>query len=303
VSGVQAAASYKELAVHIDQSRYKAFWQNPERYRLIYECNLHCSAMPYGLARGTAFHRIAELQHEGKALDPDIDAILESEDIEKEARDNAWRMYYAYRGYINNPHPPKVLAMEKEWYLNLRHAQDPVGLEHAMCGRVDQITESNAGLFVVDTKTAHSRTQLARVKKNWLTDKQADFLLIGAKALGYDVKCLLIHVILETTPPRIWELAVTRTPAQLEQTKRSALLTCSIIEHLRFTHGVDEPWPHLDNEWPCSTPDKCDYRSICGRRTRHPSAPTFAEHPDAIPDGFKLRKEHLALLRPSEEMK
>ena len=177
------------------------------------------------------------------------------------------------------------------------HHQLPLGRRglsdsgHHLCGRVDQIIESDAGLFVLDTKTAHAKTQLARTKKDWLTNKQADFLLIGAKALGYTPKCLIIHVILETTPPRVWEIPVTRTAAQLEQLKRSALLTCATIEHLRSTFGIDNPWPHLDAQWPCNTADRCDYRSICGQ--------SMSDLGHGILDvDFKPRKEHLALLRP-----
>jgi len=297
--------------LYIDFSRYKCFTENPERYRLIYEQNLHPKAMPYGLARGTAFHRIAELMEilkKDKDAYPvtfgrDIDRALIEEGIEAEARDNAWRMYHAHQSYVNNPHPPKILEMEREWSLPLddpkvpanemRSAIIPTASGHHLCGRVDQIIESDAGRFVLDTKTAHAKTQLARTKKDWLTNKQADFLLIGAKALGYNVKCLIIHVILETTPPRIWEITVTRTAAQLEQLKRSALLTCSIIEHLRSTFGIDDPWPHLDAQWPCNTADRCDYRSICGQHIEYPM--------DLV--DFKERKEHLALLRPKQETK
>lgn len=292
--------------MYIDFSRYKCFTENPERYRLIYEQNLHPRAMPYGLARGTAFHRIAELRGGDKWNKTDIDASLLGEGVSLEALDNAWRMYEAYLGYVNNPHPPKILEMEKEWSLPLMCGKmdhmggimDPsaCGIEsgHSLCGRVDQIIESDAGRFVLDTKTAHAKTQLARTKKDWLTNKQADFLLIGAKALGYDVKYLIIHVILETMPPRIWEIEVTRTAAQLEQLKRSALLTISMIEHLRSTFGIDNPWPHLDAQWPCNIADRCDYHSICGQ--------AMSDLGHGILDvDFKPRKEHLVLLTPKPE--
>ncbi|MGH7234428.1 MAG: PD-(D/E)XK nuclease family protein, partial [Candidatus Saccharimonadales bacterium] len=45
--------------MNIDQTRMKAFWQNPERYRLAYELNIMPKTFPYGLQRGIAFHTIA----------------------------------------------------------------------------------------------------------------------------------------------------------------------------------------------------------------------------------------------------
>jgi hypothetical protein len=75
----------------IDQTRMKAFWRNPERFRLTYELNLVPKATAYGLSRGIAMHTIAELRHQGQTREQ-IDAVLQEKQCGPKPIAVAWQM-------------------------------------------------------------------------------------------------------------------------------------------------------------------------------------------------------------------
>ena len=61
-----------------------AFWRNPERYRLTYECNLVPITLDYGLSRGISFHLIKEGKWHG-LTDAECNVLVAQEVSDQQA--------------------------------------------------------------------------------------------------------------------------------------------------------------------------------------------------------------------------
>jgi len=276
----------------IDQTRYKAFWQNPELYRLKYEKNLVAKAMAYGLSRGTAFHCIADLKAGGMP-DDFIQAVLEGREpdprgqtlsLSPDAIQNAWILWRVFEATYPPEYGIQVLDHEREF-------QVPIGAEarHFAVGRLDQIVMYQGDLWVGEMKTAYAKASYDKLLDDWNHNKQADFVMLGARSLGFEVKGVLVRYAVEKTPPVCFPpLEITRSEHALNLTLLNVHQTCEIIEMLRATFGIEQPWPHLSN-WPCSVVGKCEHEAICGRASD--------EIDPAELEGFKSREEHLVLMR------
>ena len=263
----------------IDQTRYSAFWLNPERWRLRYALDLDAlkdgAPAKYGRDRGTTFHIISECEHKQVSYE----ARLHEEVKDETARNMGRVMYSAYKK-ATNPKFTKIAA-ELEFCVPIE------GSPHQMVGRLDAILElPNKQLWVGETKTASMRADLAKLKWEWQRNPQADFVIIGAKSLGYDVEGVMVHTVKEAKPePRVWPIEVRRSPQQLNVMKYNVHQTCEIIKMLVETFGVDRPWPHVPPTFnPCTRADYCDFEQDCG-------------HVDLDKSCYTKREEHLELLR------
>ena len=266
--------------MYLDQTRFDAFWRNPELYRLTYEVNLVPTVMPYGLARGVAFHRIAELSAAGKS-EQEINAALQNEGLPQRAIAVAWVLW---RECERTADPNQVkLGFELEFVSPI------AGSPHAMVGRLDEILKLGEEVWVGELKTANEKARYERVRQEWEQKKQADFVLLGARALGYDPKGVLVRIVVEGAPPKVWPFAVTRSDHQLQATELAVHQTCEIVEFMRRTFGTSMPWPHISYNYPCSMPDKCEYQEICQRKTTDWTTEEL--------QGFKPREEHLELMK------
>lgn len=282
--------------MYLDQTRFKAFWQNPELYRLQYEKMLEPRAGIYGIQRGTAFHVIAESKHLGLA-DEVIQAILEGKqpnpvgqilELSPDAIANAWGMWPCFE----RAYPPgcgiEVESVEREF-----KRQALPDSPHFAVGRIDQILTYHDTPWVGETKTAYAKANYDRLLDDWAHNVQADFMILGARELGYDVNRVLVRVVVERIPPMCFPpIEVERSEHQLAVMSLNIHQTCEIIEMMRHTFGIDVPWPHLAN-WPCNVLDKCEFSSLCGRAT-------YEIEPDELAL-FKERKEWLKLMRKEQK--
>jgi hypothetical protein len=264
--------------VNLDFSRFDAFYRNPEKYRLHYELNLVPAQKNYYLERGIAFHLMLEYWSNGKRAG-EIDLLVAREVQDLKAIATAKRMF-AHWLQRYNPSGPIILAAEPEFLQQLPNSP------HSICGKIDQILEIDGRQWVGEVKTTNVRNTFAKISTQWATRKQAEFELIGAQALGYKPLGLLVRTVVESSPPKIWELVVKRTAYQLELVRLAVHQTCEMIEFMRRTFGIDQPWPHSENSWPCMNKEKCEYGKICG-----------VSRPEQDTSGFKQREEHLAILR------
>jgi len=273
----------------LDQTRYEAFWANPERYRLAYELNIVPRETPYGLSRGTALHLINEWHH-AQLSDAEIDSRLKADPaISEKARLNAWQLWreleraYPILSATSSSQPVKIAA-------EVEFTHQIPGSPHGLCGRIDEIIQLPDGRHVVgELKSANARRRYDDVRREWETKKQADFVLLGARSLGYSPIGVMVRVAVEGTPPKVWAFDVTRTERQLSLAMLHVHQTCEIIEFMRRTFGVNDPWPHLTHSWPCAKSGACEHEPICCH--------TRAELTPDMLDGYAERQEHLELLR------
>lgn len=274
----------------IDGTRTKAFWSNPERYRLAYECNLTPAVTGYALQRGIAMHTaldLAALNYPHAAMVAVLKGKILSSDgrLLELADSHAAAMGLALaEAYLAKADTYEVIESELEFDFRID------GSEHRGVGRLDQIIKLDDGkLWLLEFKSGSSKTSRSRKEEEWLSDLQADFEILGARSAGYEVEGVRVQYVLEMTPPRVWEpLLVSRSDAQLQRSKLFIHQTCETVEMYRATFGLEQPWPHLAN-WPCTgDASYCGYQNICG-----------CEGPLTVSrfKGFKLREEHLALLR------
>lgn len=268
----------------IDATRMKAFLANPEFFRLKYRQNLAIQStnQPYGLQRGTAFHRIAEEHHIGKS-EAEIDVLLANEVPDAKARTVAKSMFKAYQ-HRYNPHGPRKIASELEFKHQIPNSP------HFIAGRIDGVLDDKGKLWCEETKTAWSGAKADDLKHEWKYNAQADFEIMGARLLGYMVEGVKVRTILERRPVEIWDWDVTRTDEQLRIFLFNVHQVCELINVLETIFGVDNPWPHVANSYPCNRPGKCEYAQagICGRQHASLTAAELA--------GFAPRKEHLACM-------
>lgn len=261
--------------MRIDQSMYRAFVNNPERFRLHYALNLSPAELAFGIQRGSAFHQFME----DWALKISVSRTRQT-CIDKGLNTKAIDIAEAMATVVKEKYPSngklKTLLTEKEF------VYDIPGSPHQMVGKIDHVIEYNGKLYVGDFKTASAKTQRGKKEKEWETDVQADFYLIGVRTLGYETNDFLVRVITETTPVNIWEIFTRRSNQQLNLMLRSTHIVCETINMFVNTFGINEPWPHFSN-WPCDGGSWCEYRNICN---------TFHET-DSLPLGFIPREEHL----------
>jgi len=244
--------------VILDQTRYRAFWNNPEAFRLRYLLDLDAlkegAPSKYGRDRGTVFHILNEGAEDAEAQ---IKATQNPAAVTM-----ARHMHSVYKQATNPKF--KTLAKEVAFRVSIGNGR------HSMAGRIDSIIEPPGGLvWCGETKTASARADLAVTKWEWQRNPQADFEIIGAQSLGYNVEGVLVHIIKEAVPqPRIWQIEVKRTAEQLEIMKRSVEMTCDIIQMLIKQYGIDKPWPHaIPGFNPCLKKGYCDFEQDCACET------------------------------------
>lgn len=270
----------------LDFSRYSAYVQNPERYRLRYILNLvpendeQPTFANYGRRRGTCTHEIldARAKHAGNP------AELKDSLIELRMKHPADLFDRCERLANVMPDLGEFLISEKEFDIPVFE-----GSKHSTIGRIDHIFLGKGNPVVGDFKTAKKRTkkEAAQYLSELSTSFQVPFYLHAAKAMGYETDRFRFHVLIdEKDNPDYLALDVTMGPAEVERRLRHVRAACYGIEGLLRDIGPEYPWPH-SNSWPCCG-DKfmCGYGNICGMRIP----------PGVVPNGFTTRKEHLAQL-------
>lgn len=255
----------------ISYSRYTAYLQNPERYRLTYELGLNVqgSETPtnfnYGKRRGSCFHEIQEARAKGVR-----DSAVTGRKWDEALYQRCVKLVEKVPGFGT------VLLSEKEFELPI------VDGKHSIIGRLDHIADDNGVIRVGDFKTTKQRTkkEMSEYFGNLTSSSQAHFYMHAASALGFPTDQFIYHVLVdEKDKPRYIPLDLQIGPAAIERTLRGVYAACEAIEGLKERIGVDNPWPH-SNHWPCAG-DKffCGYAEICGRQLPK----------GCIPSGFVAR--------------
>lgn len=270
----------------LDFSRYSAYVQNPERYRLRYVLNLipendnQPTFMNYGRRRGTCTHEILDARNTHQ----DIPAELKDALIALRLKHPADLFDRCMKLADVMPDLGRFLVSEKEFDIPVFE-----GSKHSTIGRIDHIFMRDGKPCVGDFKTCKKRTkkEAAQYLGELSTSFQVPFYLHASKAMGYETDTFIFHVLIdEKDNPDYLALPVTMGPVEVERRLRHVRAACYAIEALTRDIGPDYPWPH-SNSWPCCG-DKfmCGYGDICGLRIP----------PGILPNGFTSRKEHLAQL-------
>lgn len=241
----------------ISFSRYSAFVNNPERYRLYYglglvpESDSQATNFNYGRRRGSCVHAILEAT--AKGLRPS--AVTKYEypaDL------------YARCIALAAKMPPltDVILAEQEF-------EYPIGDgRHSITGRVDHIQTSDGVYRVGDFKSTKKRTkkEMSEHLGTLETSPQSHFYLYAADKMGYPTDQFTYHILVdEKDKPDYFPLNITVGSAAIARTMYSVYAACEAIEFLTEKWGVEKPWPHA-NTWPCCG-DKffCGYSELCGR--------------------------------------
>jgi hypothetical protein len=267
----------------LDFSRYSAYVQNPERYRLRYVLNLAPendnvpTFMNYGRRRGTCTHEILD----ARATGGNLDALRGK--FPGELFDRCLKLA------DKMPDLGPFMVSEKEFDIPIFAASGNLpASKHSTIGRIDHVFMRDR-YVVGDFKTCKKRTkkEASQYLGELSTSFQVPFYLHAAKSMGYETDTFIFHVLIdEKDNPDYLELPVIMGPAEVERRLRHVRAACYAIEGLLRDIGSDYPWPH-SNAWPCCG-DKlfCGYGEICGMRIPL----------GAIPYGFVPRQEHLAQL-------
>lgn len=271
----------------IDQTRTKAFWSNPEAYRIQFQLNIVPAAKSYYLDRGTAFHTYIDLKSKSHDVAYTCDVL---------------RGLVDYQGQrFNIPQKPLDQGMMMGDAFLSRHQLGEYTIEaselefnvpidgspHAMVGRLDQVVTIDGKQWLLEFKTANAKASFSKKETEWESDIQADFEIIGARSFGYEVEGVLVQYVLETSPIKVWApLEVRRSEAQLARTLLMVHQTCETVEMYKSTFGLEQPWPHLPN-WKCQG-DWCEYKGICQQQGM-----TL----ESCGKGWKKRDEHLVILQ------
>lgn len=255
----------------ISYSRYKAFVDNPERYRLSYGHGLvpEGDEVPtnfnYGRRRGSCVHAILEATAKGKRPS-ELTGYKYPADLYQRCEKLAAKM----------PPLQDIVVAEHDFEFPIMDGK------HSVTGRIDHIVQTEDGYSVGDFKSTKKRTkkEMSEYLSNLDTSPQSHFYLFAADKLGYTTSNFIYHILVdEKDKPDYFPLPVSVGPAALARTIAEVYAACETITFLTEQYGLDKPWPHSNN-WPCAG-DKvfCGFASICGR-----GLPV-----GCIPDGFTPR--------------
>lgn len=273
--------------MNLDQTRTKAFWSNPESYRIQFQLDIVPAAKSYYLDRGTAFHTYIDLKSKGETPET-IYAVLSGQteyqgqkfNVAEKPLQQGVSMGEAFLA-SHQLGAYEIDASELEFAFPIE------GSSHTMVGRLDQVVTIDGKKWLLEFKTANAKASFSKKETEWESDIQADFEIIGARSFGFDVEGVLVQYVLETAPVKVWApLPVHRSEAQLNRTLLMVHQTAETIEMFKSTFGLEQPWPHLPN-WKCQG-DWCEFKGICQQQGL-----TLA----SAGKGWKKREEHLEILQ------
>jgi hypothetical protein len=132
------------------------------------------------------------------------------------------------------------------------------------------------------TKKGDCSTKL----EEYCRSAQVPFYLLGAGSLGFNTKRFLYRLVIDDpNGVEIQPHFTSRTGLELAAFARGVHQTCCLIEWMKQTFGVEQPWPQLAERF------SSDYLLIMGRRM----------YKDYLPDGFEPKVEHLEILREATD--
>lgn len=240
----------------ISYSKYTAYLQNPERFRLYYILGLTPEGdetpnrMNLGRRRGRCFHELYEGKPRAELIKTyGLDLVKRVEEMASVVPD---------LGPLSH--------VEEEFEL-------PIGDgKHSVVGRMDHAFTADDNFRLGDfksTKGSRTKKELSEYLGELETSAQSHFYLYAARQLGFPTELFTYHVVLDKPnkdgKPRYIPLDLPPIgPAAVDRTMAEVYAACEAIEAMR-AYGDEKPWPH-SNHWPCCG-DRffCGYSEICGR--------------------------------------
>ena len=273
----------------IDNSRYSAFWANPEMYRLTYEKNIVPIVVPYYFGRGILMHELNEKRNKAAMSVKNLKA--EPQRLSDKSKQMGTALFAAFKQRWDGDKSIQLMHDDGRPLAEVAFDLPIPGSPHHIVGKFDEIVQYKDAAWVGDTKTANAKTTEGKKKVEFGYASQPLFYINAARMLGYPVKGMLYRVVTEHVPPKHWVIESKRTDYQLAQHLVSVHQTAETILMYRRAFGVDKPWPHLWS-YPCNYPDwqgnpTCEYAGICGRPTSELSEEDLAS--------FTQRIDHLGL--------
>jgi hypothetical protein len=272
--------------VRIDNSRFSAFWSNPELYRLIYEQNIAPKIPNYYFGRGIRLHELAESRNK-------VTKAVMSVKVSDKSAKMAEALFAAFKRRWDGDHTIQLMYDDGKPLAELEFDVPIPGSSHSIVGRMDEIVQYKDEPWIGDIKTANAKSSEPKKRIEFGYSSQPIFYINAARMLGYPVRGMLYRVVTEHTPPKHWLIESKRTESQLAQGLIMIHQTAEAIQMMKKTFGVDKPWPHLWN-YPCNYPDwqgnpTCEYAGICNR-------PSYDLTEEDLKE-FTTRVEHLDLLK------
>ena len=242
--------------MRISYSKYTAFLQNPERFRLYYGLGLTPEGdetptrMNMGRRRGRCFHEMYEGTDRAK--------LIAEYGLEMVQRCEGMREVVPDLGPLS--------LIEESFEVPILDGK------HSVIGRIDHGFSVDGHFRIGDFKTTkgtRTKKEIGEYFGGLETSTQSHFYLKAADALGHPTDAFTYHVVFDRkdkdSKPRYVPLDLVIGRAEVARTMAEVYAACEAIEFLTKTYGVEKPWPH-SNHWPCCG-DKffCGYQSLCGR--------------------------------------
>lgn len=276
--------------LYIDFSMYSEFWRNPERCRLVYFKNIVPKKRPDYWTLGGMVHKMIEyFVDRGMTIGAAKKLLQQDEEYGKhidEFWDRALRLVECFRMHRAGSGLVKTKA-EQDFRFEL-NKPEPGKVLYIACGRIDEPLMSGKELIVGDIKTKNTRAD-SEMQWKWDRSDQISMYCLGihgGEILNKPQRAV-VTTIVDSSPPRVIEIWTERTPEQLQVFKSSLLQTCDTIVRLIHDYGIDTPWTHLINSYPCSM-NRCEYYTICGQ---------IKIDPAILKRDFKTRIEHLSTVK------
>lgn len=278
----------------IDNSRYTAWWSNPELYRLTYEVNIVPRVQPYYFGRGIHLHELNEARN--KATVALTNLSKDEQKISDRSKKVGDALFQAFKRRWDGDPTFQLLHDAGSPLAEVEFDIAVPGSPHFIVGKFDEIVMYKGDPWVGDLKSANAKASENKKRVEFGYASQPLFYINAARMLGYPVKGMVYRVVTEHTPPKHFVIESKRTQYQLEQHLRHVHQTAETILMYRKTFGTDKPWPHLF-PYPCNSSNfdggpACDYATICNRPTSELTEDDLAN--------FTTRIDHLRTLRLEE---
>ena len=241
--------------MRISYSKYTAYLQNPEKFRLYYMLGLTPEGddtptrMNMGRRRGSCFHAMYEGVPRAELVTKyGLEIVQRCEDM---------------RAVV--PDLGELTLVEAAFEIPILDGK------HSINGRIDHRFIAYDNPRIGDFKTTkgtRTKKEFSEYLGNLTGSAQPHFYLKAAAVLGYPTEDFTFHVVLDKkdkdAKPVYIPLDLHIGPAEVERTMAEVYAACEAIEALG-EYGIEKPWPH-SNHWPCCG-DKffCGYQGLCGR--------------------------------------
>lgn len=241
----------------ISYSRFSAFLQNPERYRMHYVLGLKTvsddipSVFNYGRRRGSCVHAIHEARAKG-LRDSEITKHL----FPQEMYERCVRMV--------------EIVPTMELLPGVCETAFTCGIgngTHQIEGRIDHAFRESGEIWLGDLKSTKGKTkkEMRKYFGELDTSPQAHFYLYAAALLGFGTDKLRYHVIVDNgkEAPDYVPVDVRFGPSAVDRKMKGVQAACEGILGYLSKIGEDKPWPH-SNIWPCNGDRAfCGFAEIC----------------------------------------